>query len=215
VRPPITPSLPYEFEGRVNAAEGPITFNWDFGDNSSGPTQGQLIEHPFLLAGVYTVTLRVAGPPCPVTREAITSTVVIVIQGAGPRVYIPVILKHTGTPPTVAPTTETETVSPRLITLNLTPASPGQVSGLQGSVQAGRTRLAWSPNSPAESVLGYRIYRSAVAAASYQLLAESPANVTTYTDDAAACGQMYLVTAYSEAGESLPSTVTYFSPPCR
>ena len=94
-----------------------------------------------------------------------------------------------------------------------------QVTGPQGEVhtQRGSTYLEWSPSPAADSVLGYRIYRASreEAGVDFQVLDTVLAEVHSYTDQTAACGYMYFVTAFNAAGESLPSTASYFSPACR
>jgi len=101
--------------------------------------------------------------------------------------------------------------------LDVTPGSPAQVTGFWGDVQAdtGATRLRWDPSPSEDAVLGYRVYRSSVESPGFQRLAEVPATVTSYTDEAATCGYAYFVTAYNAQGESLASTSSYYSPPCR
>jgi fibronectin type 3 domain-containing protein len=121
------------------------------------------------------------------------------------------VLKNgSGTPPTV---TGSETP---ILTIQTIPDAPSQVTGLAGSSQlgVGTTTLTWQANPSEEGVLSYRVYRTNIADATFRLLAELPAEATTYTDNTAACSQMYLITALNGAGESLPSTASYFSLPC-
>ncbi len=93
------------------------------------------------------------------------------------------------------------------------------MTGLQGEIhtQRGSTYLEWSPSPAADSVLGYHIYRAPRGAVgvNFQVLDTVSAEVHSYTDQTAACGYMYFVTAFNATGESLPSTASYFSPPCR
>jgi hypothetical protein len=83
---------------------------------------------------------------------------------------------------------------------------------LQGTVQGQATRLEWLPL--AAGVEGYRVYRAPMGETPYRTIAELSAEVTSFSDEGATCGYMYLVTAYNQAGESLPSSTSYFSPPC-
>ncbi|MBI1876950.1 MAG: fibronectin type III domain-containing protein, partial [Chloroflexi bacterium] len=190
------------------------------GDNStSGITQGLVIPHTYALGGVYMVKLMVIGKPCPVSRNAVATTIIVI---AGEQVYLPLVLKSgaggatsTAATPEVSGVTTPE-ASGEVFSLNVTPGSPAQVTGLQGNEPGnGTTTLVWNPSSPDNVVLGYRLYRSPIGAVSFQRLAEVSADVTTYSDATATCGQMYFVTAYNAEGESLPSTASYFSPPCQ
>ncbi|MCB0154494.1 MAG: fibronectin type III domain-containing protein, partial [Anaerolineae bacterium] len=130
------------------------------------------------------------------------------------RIYLPLILK-TVKPDSSPPTLTFEPPAEPLFTLHVSTGSPGQVSGLRGTVQGQATRLEWLPPSIGASFEGYRVYRAAVGEAPYQVIAELPVEATGFSDEGAACGYMYLVTAYNQAGESLPSSNSYFSPPCR
>ncbi len=63
--------------------------------------------------------------------------------------------------------------------------------------------------------MGYRVYRGArMDDGPYALLATLPPNITAYTDHSATCDQAYYVTAFNAAGESWPSTSSYYTPPC-
>lgn len=186
--------------GSVQEGSGTLNFTWDFGDGS--PTViAQLVNHRFTQADTYTVTLTVSAcPNAPQVVTRIVETVEEAITGGlggsrGPySVHLPTVLKSGAD-------------------------VPAQVTGLQGSVQPdrGATHLEWAPSQGTDSVLGYRIYRGSRAATGdvFQLLDTVPADVHTYTDQTAACGQMYFVTAFDASGESLPSTASYFSPLCQ
>lgn len=215
----IATNIPMTFTGFVNAGSGALVFDWDFGDGASAT--GQVVYHTYTNANTFPITLTVSGPACPTTR----SDRVTINLDVGPGqsieselVYLPIIIKSaagatsTGMPPSVSGPMPVEVSIPALA---IGPGSPAQVAGLQGYEPGdGTTRLEWNANSPADGVLGYRIYRSPAGFPSFQLAAEVAAAVTTYTDNEAACGQMYFVTAYNGQGESLPSTASYFSPPC-
>jgi hypothetical protein len=150
-----------------------------------------------------------------VTRPAIT-TQIIQVSGQLTSVYLPIIVKS-GTGATSLPPS-TEAPAPEaggeLLTLSLDSGVPAQVAELTGSADltAGATRLEWTPNN---GILGYRIYRASAAELSFRRLADVPADAATFTDDTATCGKVYLVTAYNDQGESLPSTASYFNPPCQ
>ena len=219
VSPPISSEIPIQFEGNVSAADGQVTFNWDWGDNAGGTgifTQGQVIHHTYAELGTYTVTLRVKGPACPTTRDAIATTVVVLNQTGLKKVYLPLVLKTNNNSQSV-PTITSAPGEPegQVLRLSFAPGAPDQVVGLGGQVQNGGTALGWQPNPGEDQVLGYRVYRATVGQLPYRLLAELAGEVSGYRDETGACGQMYVVTAYNEAGESAPSSSSYFSPPCR
>ena len=204
---------PIRFVGNVTAGQGVLTYTWNFGDNQPVENnQGQLIEHIYSKPGVYTVTLIVTGEPCPVTREVITTRVIVV---GGAVIYLPLIQRSGSS---AADTTETGLPAPDspLIHLTTGAAAPAQVAGLRGQIQFGEgtTRLTWDANQADEAVLGYRVYRSPIGTVAFQLLATTPADVTGYHDSTATCGYIYLVTAYNPEGESLASTQSYASPSC-
>jgi hypothetical protein len=196
------------FIGNVKKGSGVVTFIWDFGDTFTAT--GQVIQHSYPTNNTYTVTLTVRGEACPIAGK--DSEVRLVKVGTGvPNIYLPLVLKNgSGTPPTV---TGSETP---ILTIQTIPDAPSQVTGLAGSSQlgVGTTTLTWQANPSEEGVLSYRVYRTNIADATFRLLAELPAEATTYTDNTAACSQMYLITALNGVGESLPSTASYFSLPC-
>jgi uncharacterized repeat protein (TIGR01451 family) len=216
VKTPIAAGVPTVFTGTVSEAQGQVVFNWDFGDHMTA--QGQIVQHTYN-NGSYAIRLSVLGPACPVAREA--ATIINVTVGTGVAdIYLPLILKSSSggratgvTPEPPRPTPESGVI---LFAMDNPPGAPTQVSDLSGDARldAGVTYLTWSPNPPKDGLLGYRVYRSQVESPAFRLLSELPAGVTNYTDDTAACGQMTFVTAYNAAGESLPSTASYFSPPC-
>jgi PKD repeat protein len=177
-----------------------LTFNWDFGDSSTGT--GQLVQHIYAASNTYVVTLTVRGEPCPITEPAIVTATVVVGSGVPEKLlYLPLIFKSSSDGTAVSAL-----------------GRPAQVTGLSGSSQpgAGTTRLAWQPNDAAQALSGYRIYRrSRTTEGAFRLWATVPADVTTYTDHTTACGYAYYVTAFNAAGESLPSTASYFSLPCQ
>jgi PKD repeat protein len=185
---------------------GQIIFVWDFGDTMT--TTGHLAQHTYTTAGTYTVTLTANGAACPIARsESVTQTIVVGVHILENPVYLPVILKSSSGGSTAG-------VSGGIGILNITADSPARVTGLVGHVSSGATTLRWEAAAPEDGAAGYRLYGSPAGTIAFQLLAELPADVTTYTD-AATCGQMYFVTAYNASGESLPSTASYFSPPCQ
>jgi PKD repeat protein len=215
----IATNIPMTFTGFVNAGSGALVFDWDFGDGTSAT--GQVVYHTYTNANTFPITLTVSGPACPTTRSDRVTINLDVAPGQSIEnelVYLPIIIKSatgatsTGMPPSVSGPMPAEVSIPALA---IGPGSPAQVTDLQGYEPGdGTTRLAWTANGPGGAVLGYRVYRSPAGLPSFELAAEVPAAVTTYTDNEAACGQMYFVTAYNDQGESLPSTASYFSPPC-
>lgn len=221
--PPVTAGSPIQFTGSIEQwSTGPITFTWDFGNNVI--TSGQIVQHTYPVEGAYVVTLTVRQPPCPVTRpDFLTATVLVGAQGpTGPltgTVFLPIILKSAGSPiiTTEQPETGIQTPAPEIggaiFTLHHTAGSPAQISNLTGNNQSGTTALQWSPGPADQAILGYRIYRALAGTVAFQLLADVPANQTSYADNQG-CGQSYFVTAYNAQGESLPSASSYFNPPC-
>lgn len=211
---PLDAGVPIQFIGDIAQGSDAITFTWDFGDNSTNViTRGQVLQHTYATGGVYTVTLTVTGKSCPVSRSDTIALPLAIGIGSllTPTAYLPII--PNGSP--LGGTTTTSNPPLSVLSLDLASGSPAQVTGLLGYEPGdGTTRLEWAANDPADGVLGYRIYRSPAGYPSFQLAAEIPAAVTTYTDNEAACGQMYFVTASNDQGESLPSTASYFSPPC-
>jgi hypothetical protein len=187
-------------EGTAALGSGVLTFTWDFGDTFTAI--GQVVRHAYSENGTYTVILTVSGEKCPITKPAVKTRSIVVGTGTmDKRVYLPLIFKSASGGTTV------RTVMRR----------PAQVTGLSGSSQPGDgvTHLAWKPNDASEAITGYRIYRHLrTKEGAFQLLATVPTSLTTYTDETAACGYAYYVTAFNPVGESPPSTASYFSLPC-
>jgi uncharacterized repeat protein (TIGR01451 family) len=188
-------------EGTAALGSGVLTFTWDFGDTVTAT--GQVVRHAYSENGTYTVTLTVSGEKCPITEPAVKTGIIVVGTGTmDKRVYLPLILKS----------------SPGGAAMNAMMVRPAQVTGLSGSSQPGDgvTHLAWKPNGASGAITGYRIYRRLrTEEGAFQLLATVPASLTTYTDETAACGYAYYVTALNPVGESPPSTASYFSLPCK
>lgn len=89
----VTAGQQIEFTGRVLLAEGFITYEWDFGDGTTG--SGRVIKHSYGRGGTYTVTLAVHGPDCPPSvpsRPAYAFTVVTIPRGG--RLYLPLVLRN-------------------------------------------------------------------------------------------------------------------------
>ncbi len=214
---PITPNVSVRFEGDITNGEGQEFFSWDFGDNTA-VVQAQDLNHTYVNNGIYTITLTVGGPDCPVTREAVTITQVIVGESFTETIYLPVILKSSDAGASSSTSITAPAITePDIAMLDFAPDAPAQVTGLQGNIQAkeGTTRLEWRPNPPDDPALGYRVYRSTVGEGVFRQLADVPADMTTYTDATATCGHAYFVTAYNAQGEAIASTSSYYSPPCR
>jgi hypothetical protein len=185
-----------------------ITYSWDFGNVIS---KGEIMYHTFTVEGTYPVTLTVSQPGCPVTRFDYVTTDILV--GALPftptaKIYLPLIMKG-GVAAAAAPPL------PGIVSLDFAPGAPGQITGLQGQLlyDRGVTRLEWEARP--EPVLGYRVYRAKIGAETHRMLVELPSVITTYQDKTADCGFGYFVTAYNNRGESLPSTSSFYGPPCR
>lgn len=198
-----------QFIGSILAGSGVLTFSWDLGDGNS--KIGQVVQHSFEKNGTYSVVLTVTGQRCPISGKTTITRLVIVGTGL-PDTYLPFITKDSNTPTTV-----TEIDPSTVLRVQTIPGAPGQVTGLSGSSQleAGLTQLVWQANPPEQGVRGYRVYRAETSRGVFQRLADVPAGSPAYTDNSSTCGQMYLITAYNDAGESLPSAASYFTLPCR
>ncbi|MEW5961074.1 MAG: PKD domain-containing protein, partial [Chloroflexota bacterium] len=213
---PIIPGQPVTFTGNVigggNGIFGQITYNWDFGNGVI--SQGVIIYHTFAPTSTPVVSLTVTGAPCPVTRPDFVATTLTLAQSQpiSGGIYLPIILKSS-----VGAGAVEEVPTEGIITFGQMPGNAGltQITGLFGTIEAGGTALQWDAGPPDDNILGYRIYRANVGTIGFTLLADVPANITTYTDATATCGKTYFVTSYNSAGESLPSTASYFSPPCQ
>lgn len=211
---------PVTFTGFIAAGSGPIIFKWDFGDGQTGT--GQLVYHTYAQIQPYNVTLTVSSSPCPVTRSTITTTILTVANQFALSTFLPVIIKKATAATSISEPVINEpansissTTDINIPSLAITSGSPAQITDLNGHEPGdGTTRLEWNAGGAENGITGYRIYRSPIGPPSYQLLADLPAAVTTYADAAVSCGQMYFVTAYNDQGESLPSSASYFSPPC-
>jgi uncharacterized repeat protein (TIGR01451 family) len=206
-QPPITSGVTSVYSGSVTAYTSQVFFAWDFGDNNPPANTGWMMPHTYATGGTYVITLTVTGSACPVDRSTFATATVTVV--AGPvltgTVYLPIVVKSS-----VGGAAGT-TIQGAGATLRL-----HQVTGLEGNVRAGEgTLLRWQPGAAGDAVLGYRVYRSRIGSPAFQLLAEVPPAITDYTDATAMCGYAYFVTAYSAQGESLPSTSSYYGPPCR
>jgi uncharacterized repeat protein (TIGR01451 family) len=85
------PNKPIRFSGGVAAGSGVLKFAWDFGDRSP-IAYGQTLEHRYVLTATYNVRLTVTGELCPITRAAMTSTMVTVgSEGPIQWLFFPVI----------------------------------------------------------------------------------------------------------------------------
>jgi uncharacterized repeat protein (TIGR01451 family) len=206
-QPPVTAGVTAVFSGSVTAYSSQVFFAWDFGDGNPPPDTGWMMPHIYSTGGTYVITMTVTGNACPVVRSTFATATVTV----APRVlwantfHLPIILKSG------AGGAASSAVWGAGVAMPL-----HQVSGLEGNVRAGEgTLLRWQPGAASDAVLGYRVYRSRIGPLDFQLLAEVPPDTADYTDATAMCGYAYFVTAYNAQGESLPSTSSYYGPPCR
>jgi PKD repeat protein len=206
---PYTPDVPLDFQGEISQGSEAITYTWDFGDGETGT--GQVIQHTYTANGTYTAVMTVTGEACPIARSLVATKTIVIGTGVPDKLtYLPLILKLGGG------TTGTEAPPLVLYKPRLIAGAPGQVTGLAGeSTAGGPIQLAWQPNPASDEVSGYRVYRSPQGALAFGRLADLPATALTYTDTSATCGMIYFVTAYNQTGESLPSTASYFTLPCR
>ncbi|MEO6061522.1 MAG: FG-GAP-like repeat-containing protein, partial [Thermoflexales bacterium] len=203
--PTIGLSIPVRFEGFVAAASGNTAFSWDFGDGATA--YGQFAYHTFLPDRKYTVRMTVITDPCPVSRPAYASTRVTV-----------------GTPPTYTlylPRIQRDAVAALVRSADPPAASASirgpafQVDRLTGKVAEGGTQLSWDAAIAPALLKGYRVYRRAQGSrAPFAILAEVSPQTLQIRDANAACGFEYLVTMLTNSGESPPSRVSFFSPPC-
>ncbi len=100
------PGEPVTFTASIESASGQVIANWDFDDGLT--YTGWITAHTFARDGVYTVTLRVDGPPCPIARPATIRRVITV--GVGElfeKIYLPMVVRASSTarqaPPTDLP----------------------------------------------------------------------------------------------------------------
>jgi hypothetical protein len=205
---PYSRNVPLQFKGAIEQGSGPITFTWNFGNVI---TNGQVTQHTFTANGTYSVVMTVTGAACPIARSLVTTQSVVIGTGVPDKLtYLPWIQK------TGVATTAVELPALTDFELNIVPGAPDQILNLSGSFQAGGpTHLAWQSNPITNQILGYRVYRSLQGSSAFKRLADLPATVTSYTDTGITCGAAYFVTAYNQAGESLPSTSSYFTWPCQ
>jgi hypothetical protein len=212
----IQPTSPYsanralDFTGMVTpSTNSSLVFNWNFGDNTTGI--GQELDHSYA-NGTYTVVLTVTGPACPIARTVVTTIPVVIGTGLPDKLtYLPLLLKGGTTATSVEEAAGQVKFEPRTV-----PGAPGQILGLVGASQpGGPTQLTWQPSPATDQVAGYRVYRAFQGNFIFKRLADLPAKATAYTDTEAACDAAYFVTAYNQAGESLPSTSSYFTWPCQ
>lgn len=198
--PQLMPGQTVQFEGKMTGTggSGTITFTWNFGDNSPVVTATPKINHTFNSPGLFTVILTGTGDSCGGTTPVVTTLATV----AGVVYYLPVILKDFADP--IFPTGSA--------LLNTAPLLPTQVTGLTGRTDpaSSRTRLEWLPSLP-EPITGYRVYRRGPAG---EVVFTLPATQTTFTDNIAACGHSYYVTAFNEAGESAASRGSYYGLGC-
>lgn len=205
---PLDPSITFEpinpeadetinFVGGIAGGTGPITFTWNFGD-STAQLLGQFRQYAYWREGYYTVLLTVTGQGCP--RSALAQTTIQVGDGVSDYyTFLPLLNR------TISSTTVTAAQPERR------DQPPGQPRGLGGRVEGETIHLSWQPGEGAIS--GYRLYRRPRAGdAAFRPAATLPPNRTDYP---AACGYIYLVTAYNAAGESPPGPASYYSPACR
>ena len=90
-----------KFIGTLGAGSGAITYTWNFGDGGSGI--GQTVTHTFTSDKIYTITLRVIGQPCPITRPVTVTRPITVGRPLNHALYLPLVArlpvgnKETGT----------------------------------------------------------------------------------------------------------------------
>ncbi len=203
--PTIAVSTSVLFEGFVVAASGNTVFHWDFGDGTTAV--GQFAYHTFPSDRRYTVRMTVVTDPCPVTRPAVASARITVGNPPTYTLYLPRIQRDTvfALLRPVDPPAASAAVRPLAF----------QVDRLTGKVAAGGTQLRWEAAIAPALLKAYRVYRRAHGfRGAFALLAQVSPQTLEIRDANAACGYEYLVTMLTDSGESLPSRVTYFSPPC-
>ncbi len=198
---PLSATIQGVFTGTVQKADGQTTFSWDFGDESES-VEGQVAQHIYKLPGTYTITLTVDGPACPVARQAV-ATLLVQVENSPYSAYLPTIFKADSSEATTITGTPISTQKQNEIT---------QISDLQGKVETNSVHLSWGIQP--SNVKGYRVYRAPMGTAMFEIIADVPHQQTTHIDSNMTCGYAYYVTKYNDQLESLPSTSTYFSPPC-
>lgn len=201
------PGQAANFSGWITSGNGVITFTWNFGDNSD-QTFGQNLNHTFVSNNVYTVVMSASGdqgciPPPNVSTATANITVGFGIPTA--LVYLPAIVQDSSG--AALPTSAENAADDR----------PSAVRGLWGMIATDRAGIimGWTANPQGEAVEGYHLYRRARNSDGVFIrLATVPVTSTTFADTSAACGYIYYVTAFKQAGESPPSPAAYFAPAC-
>ncbi len=188
------------FVGNVPKASGVLTFTWDFGDGAT-VQRGQLTSHTFSTFNIYTVTLTVAGEPCPINRDrTITKGVLIGGTLLTHKIYLPLVQSSLST--VAASAAET-------IGLNEM-AGPAD---LRGAERPDRIELAWSPVDLA-GLRGYRIYRGVLATGEFVSVGEVDGGTLGFTDGWPGCGHFYFVSAVDDQGQESPSQTTFATSSC-
>jgi hypothetical protein len=134
------------------------------------------------------------------------------------------LISTTGTATETVPATETEMAATAAATAETPgPSAPlPQVQGFAGTVQAdsGAIWLRWQPvaaQSGSGNVEGYRLYRALRSEENPEFvqIVELTDGSTAFVDHEPVCDGIYMVTAFSAAGESPMSAASYYAPACR
>jgi uncharacterized repeat protein (TIGR01451 family) len=86
----LRPRQVLRFVGVIGNGSGTIIYNWEFGDGTTGV--GQTITHTFSSEGIYTVTLKISGAPCPTTRPITISKAFFI--GLSNRLFLPLVRRN-------------------------------------------------------------------------------------------------------------------------
>ena len=192
-----------DFTGLVGEGSGTLVFSWDFGDGSQ--VAAQRVKHTFG-DGTYTVTLKVAGPACPVARTTALS------------------LPHPGRYRSDAeiPLSAADLQRRQRHGHGRGRGAGGAAGGaapverLAGAETSSGVELTWDAAEEGDAPAGYRVYRAAVGSASPPALIKTlPATATAFADAGSHCGQGYFVTAFNAAGESAGSPESFVTAPCQ
>jgi len=215
----VAPNTDIRFTGKVGSGTGALTYNWDFGNGATA--LGQVATAMFR-DGTYKVRMAVTGQPCPQTRERAVTVTLKVGTGNGD-LLLPALFggNKVVTSTTAAISRPISDVVQSAALTSTAPSTLPQVEGVAGDMQAnnGALWLRWSPYSGAAQHLHlYRVDPDADSLTTgRQLVAELPIGATAYQLDAPQCSQEYFLVAAGAEGsdqESLPSTSSYYTPPC-
>ena len=89
------PGQTVQFEALFSSSSGAgqITFTWHFGDGSTEAT-GQVVNHTYLVNGVYQVTLTATGDTCAPQPAPVTHLITVGFGTPAAIIYLPLVSKN-------------------------------------------------------------------------------------------------------------------------